>query len=296
MKKVTVVITLLSDIKVLKTLESLKSQTRKPDLILVADGGSNKNFIQQLNNFINKNNFQNIEIKIFPGRCIDTRREVITYLMEKTNIVAFIDSDEFANDKWLETLVKPIEENVADFTGGPIFPVEAISNAERILNIIQTQNNEIVKKDISYIPMGNSAWEIGIFEKLGNFDDSSVSSQSGISGVDIGKNGISYYVSEDFDLNVRAQHSGFKGVFCKDAIVFHNQSRINSFRLLTKYFYSLFVRTSMAYFKNRVPISKVTKVTREFTIIHPFQGFLYLIKPFAFIRGWIEWNKLVKRR
>ena len=284
-------IVLFNDMRVLTTLESLRRQAKKPDSILIADGGSNEVFIKQICDFITENKLKNVELKILPGRCIDTRRQVIDYLIDKTDIIAFIDSDEEAyNIWWLIELLNPIIKGEADFVGGNIIPTTAKTDAERILNIIQYQSQEMYDKDISYIAMGNSAWKMDIFKKIGNFDASSISTKTD-KDYTKGKIGGSYHVSDDYDINVRAVNAGFKGVFAKDAQVLHNQSQIDSTKKLIKYFYSQFVRTSMAYFKHGMSLNKFTKGTTKIAISHPFQFILILIRPIAMIRGWIEWKK-----
>lgn len=292
--RATVVITLFNDIRVLRTLGSLQWQTRKPDAILVADGGSNEVFIQQLRDYITKNELRTVELKVLPGRCIDTRRQVITYIMDSTDVIVFIDADEWAQADWLEKLLQPIEGGRADFTGGCLLPCPAHSNPERILNIIQFESQGILESDISYLAMGNSAWCVKVFDVIGNFDDSSVSTETD-KDYSRGEVSGSYHVSDDYDINIRALQMGFKGIYVGDAMVWHDQSHVNTFRKLVKYFYSQFVRTSMAYFKHQVTFSKFTKGTTKSSIAHPFQFFLFLLKPIAYAHGWVEWYKCIKK-
>ena len=286
-------ITLFDDVRVAKTLQSLQKQTRTPDGILIADGGSPKEFQQYVKNIVKKR--KNIEFSVMPGRCIDTRRQVIDRLMNETEVVSFIDSDQDPYIDWLEKLIAPIENGEADFVGGKTIPTTAKTNAERILNIIQFESQEMYDEDISYIAMGNSAWKMDVFKKIGNFDDSSVSTKTDKDYIK-GKISGSYHVSDDYDINIRAVKAGFKGVFAKDAQVLHDQSHVDNTKKLIRYFHSQFVRTSMAYFKHHVGIKKFTKGTKGIGIAHPFQLFLFLIKPIALTRGWMEWNKLAKIR
>lgn len=275
--------------RVEKTLRSLKKQTREPDQILIADGGSPKEFQEYFKSIAKK--MKKVEFSLLPGRCIDTRRQVIDKLMNITDIVAFIDSDEEPYIDWFEKLIEPIIKGKADFTGGNIIPTTAKTNAERILNIIQFKNQAMYDKDISYMAMGNSAWKMDVFKKIGNFDASSVSTKTD-KDYEKGKIGGSYHVSDDYDINIRAVEAGFEGKYVKEAQVSHDQSQMNTMKKLIRYFYSQFVRTSMAYFKHNMSMEKFTKGTKKLEISHPFQGLFYIMKPIAFVHGWKEWNGL----
>ena len=201
-----------------------------------------------------------------------------------TDIIAFIDSDEVAEEDWLGKIVGPIASGIADFASGKTVSVEPTSNAERIL--AELQDNSILKQDISYTAMGNSAWSVKIFKTIGNFDNTSSSD-----GTDSDTIAGSYHVSDDFDINLRALNAGFKGKYVHNAIIYHNQSHVNSLHKLIKYMYGQYVRTVIAYFKHGKNIKKFTKASKS--INHPFELFLLLIKPIALLRGWIEWRRYV---
>jgi len=192
----------------------------------------------------------------------------------------------------LELLIAPIEAGDAEFTGGPWKPTSEKSKPEKILNAVQMKNQELAAKDQTYLAMGNSAWSAKIFEKIGNFDDSS---DSQMADALLAKEGIvgGYYISEDFDLNIRAKAAGFRSKYVPEAIVYHDQSHVNTYRKLMKYFYNNYVRAGMAYFKNKSSMGKFVKASRQ-PIVHPYEGFLLMLKPVAFVNAWREYNKLVK--
>jgi len=279
-KKVTVVITHYNDSRIFNCLDSLFVQTRKPDQVLIADGGSNAQLERDIRDYIKKK--KNYKFNIMRGRCIDTRRKVIDTILDKTDIIVWIDSDEIAFGDWLEKLVAPIEKGEYDFTGGFMIPVCFRNEATILLNKIESKD----LADESYIAMGNSAWTTEIFKKIGNFDDSTVSK-------DADKDNVrgSYHISDDFDINLRAIKAGFKGKVV-EAYTLHNQSHIDTYRKVLKYFYGQFVRTAMAYFKHKESLGKFTKASKK--IHHPFDGVLLIIKFFALIRGWREWKAITK--
>ena len=293
--QVTVIITSFNDLRILKTIDSLLDQTRKPDHVVIADGGSPPYFEREVRDYIEPHRTQ-FRYNILRGRCVDTRRKAIEMLVFKENwfkteIVSWIDADERAKQDWLENLIEPIEGGKADFTCGPWEPTPEKSKPEKILNEIERKNQELAIKDQTYMAMGNSAWNAEIFKKVGNFDDSS---DSQIPDAMLAKEGIvaGHYVSEDFDLVLRARNAGFRSKFVENAVVYHDQSHVNTYGKLTRYKYNNYVRAGMAYFKNRSGMGKFTQATRQQEITHPFEMFLLLVKTVALINAWKEYNKI----
>lgn len=287
--KVTVVITHYNDERLFDCLKSLYKQTRAPDQVIIADGGSDPELKSRIMKEIRDK--KNYRFALLKGRCIDTRRKVIDSLVlnEKwiknnydTDIIAWIDSDEKAFNTWLEKLVAPIEKGEVDFAGGRIVANYYETNASRILCKIENKP----KPDESYIAMGNSAWSTKIFKKIGSFDDSSITAQADKDNV-LG----SYHISDDYDINLRALKDGFKGKIV-DSVTFHNQSHIDTYTKVLKYFYGQYVRTAMAYFKHKESVGKFSKASRN--IKYPFELVLLLLKPIALIHGWKEWMILQK--
>lgn len=278
---ISVVITLYDDSRVKRTLSSLWSQSVNPDFILVADGGSPQPFQREIKEFVSGS--PNTSFSLLPGRCIDTRRQVMDNILDETDIVCFIDSDEVAPLHWVERITSPIRKGKTDFAGGPLLPyAPPQSTPERILNKI-TPSTPV---DMSYIAMGNSAWHRRVFEKIGNFDSSDISQtpdQDTVHGT--------YHVSDDYDINLRALKAGFEGKFVQDAYLYHDQSHIDTFRKLVKYQYGNYVRTVMAYLKHGEKIDKFTKATRRQHMSHPFELFLTMLKPIAFLHGYKEWSR-----
>jgi glycosyltransferase involved in cell wall biosynthesis len=274
--KISVVITLFEDIKVLKTLTSLKNQSVTPDEIIIADGGSEKEFIDTLTLFIKNGNIKNNKVlfKSYPGNICQTRFQVIDNI--KTDIIVFIDSDEVAPNNWLEKLTKPIREGKADFTGGKTKPISSpTSKYEKFVNNFDDWCYEnIVKYDMTANAMGNSSYSMKIFDKIGNFDRRLID-------------------SEDFDINIRAVKAGFKGMYVEDAWVWHNQARINTFwKLITrKYRYS--VGSTIVYLKHK-DIKRRSKKAVKTSLLgykHPFEFIFIFVKGIAFVKGYIDWRK-----
>jgi GT2 family glycosyltransferase len=113
----------------------------------------------------------------------------------------------------------------------------------------------------------------------------------------VGKNKIkgSYHISDDYDINIRAIAGGFKGAYVPEAVVIHDQSRVNTLPKLIMYFWGQYVRTSMAYFKHKQSTGKFVKGTLHKKMAHPFEGFLLLLKVLALIKGWSVWQTMKKQ-
>jgi len=276
--KINVIITHYNDSRIFNCLTSLFNQKRKPEHILIADGGSPKELIETIEEFILKN--KNTELKILKGNIAETRYKVIEIYRDLYDVMVFIDTDEVAPEDWLEKIVTPIEKGECDFVGGLTIPYnKVISEAEEFINKRdKLYYNDICSEDVSQIAMGNSAWKSEIFKEIGNFDTFT----------------IKYGISEDYDINIRAIKAGFKGKFIKEVWLYHNQSHLNSFKKLFKALYLREVRTTIAYLKHNYTFNQSISATRKKKIFHPFQAVLLISKPIAFLEGWIEYNKGVK--
>lgn len=265
MMKTTVIITLLNDKRVTRTLDSLIDQSRKPDEIIIADGGSEKSLLDVLNEYVEVNS--NMKLYHFPGSVAETRNQV----MEKidADIIVFLDADEVAPPEWLSHLIFPIVEGKADFAGGLKKPMNSPqSKYEEYLNERAKYYSKV--RDISYIPMGNSAWKMEIFDKIGNFDTS----------LTMG--------GEDYDINLRAINAGFKGIREPKAWVYHDQSSINSLYKLIRRKYRYGVGATIAYLKNR-KIKEKIKLASKIVFNHRLEYLNIFVKPVAFISGVIKW-------
>jgi len=93
-----------------KTLESIMSQTRKPDEIVVVDGNSKDNTVDIIKQYP-------IKLVTEPGLGFGHARNLGVKNAEG-DIVFFIDSDCYADEKWIEkTLPHFLDPNIAGVTG-----------------------------------------------------------------------------------------------------------------------------------------------------------------------------------
>jgi len=271
---VCVIITVYKDDGVIRTINSLKTQTLKPDLVIVADGDSGTLFKNTIKKELDDDY---MVFRTYPGSIAETRHLVMQDIVNDFDIVAFIDADEEAPPFWLEMITEPIRYNESDFVGGITFPFKTEkTSAECFVDSLeQVLYEDIIPEDITQIPMGNSAWSMNVFRKIGNFE------------CDYGKYGL----AEDYDINIRAVKDGFIGVLSREAWLYHDHSKLNTFFKVFKSFYFRQIRTVGTYMKHKISLRDTTKVTRRTKMFHPFQLVLILSKPFAYITAWVDWSR-----
>ncbi|MEM3206205.1 MAG: glycosyltransferase [Thermoplasmatales archaeon] len=256
MSSVTVLITSYNDYRISKTLDSLTKQTRKPEKILVADGGSSWDIRSVCNKY-------GAVLEVLPGNVVQTRNKALKLI--ETDIVAFIDTDEIAPEAWLEKLVEPIESGQADFTGGVAKHLEPKSKPEIYMNKIEDYvYNVLVPSSMAYLPMGNSAWRTDVLRSIGGFDERIFGG------------------GEDYDVNIRAIKSGYRGILVPDAFLYHDHSDINSYSKLLRKRYSYLRATAKTYIKNG-SISYGIKSSTSGHIDDPFYPIETMLKPIALI-------------
>lgn len=248
------------------------NQNRKPDRILVADGGSSKEFLENI-----KSGFPDytLDIVILPGLPVETREKSLDSLKEEITI--FLDSDQIAPPKWLDDLVKPFEANDEKlaYTGGPTKPYQPPkSEIERYINLTEEHiyDNDL-SKALTYIPLGNTAWKTNILKEL-RFDKRLK------------------FEAEDNDLETRAYKAGYFGMFVKDAWVWHDKSIETSVLRGMRKRYRYLVGAATVFIKNGTLVQR-GKEKRKFTK-HPFALIEFILKPIALIHALIRWNLIIK--
>ncbi len=271
---VCVEIIVLNDDRIHNTIHSLLNQKRKPDRILVADGGSGPEF---LNCIRNKFTDHLLEIWVLPGLPVETRRKSLELLQE--DITVFLDSDQVAPEGWLENLISPFleKDSKLSFTGGPTKPYkEATTEMEKYINLVEEQIYESdLKKKLTYIPLGNTAWKTSVLKELG-FDSRLK------------------FEAEDNDLETRAYQAGYYGVFVKDAWVWHDKSSETSFLRGMKKRYKYLVGAATVFIKNGTLISRYNE-NRSF-VPHPFAMVETILKPVALIHAYVRWHLIIKNQ
>lgn len=273
---VTVLVTLLNDERVVRTLQSLAAQTRRPDAVLVADGGSTDGTLDAARAFARDHPW--VRVEHHPGTVAGTRNSALASL-GGTDVVVFLDADQVAPPGWLAALVQPLEEGRADYAGGPTRPLgPPQGKGEAYLNDFEAWfYPNVVARDITKLPMGNSAWRLRVLRGVGGFDP-----RLAMGG-------------EDYDVNIRAAKAGYRGAYVPDAWVHHDQSGRNDLRRLLRRKYRYNVGATMAYLKNGVLREKLRPAARNTAAFrHPYERWNLLVQPAALAKGWWMWRRANK--
>ncbi len=263
--RIGVIVTSRNDLRLLRALESLRGQSRSPARIVVADG-SDDEWLEggALPQECEKRGADWIHAE---GATVPQARNMGVQRLSDVGVVSFLDTDEYAPEEWLEHLTDPIQEEEADFTGGPTRAWERRAPYTDYLQTIEDRHYRLVARDISNLPMGNSAWRREIFDAIGGFDESFSSA------------------GEDYDVNLRALDHGYRGRFVPEAWVYHDQSHLDTGWKILKRKYRYMVGGAMAYRKNKVLIEKVGRIVKQPKYLHWLELFNLPLRLLAFLRA-----------
>ncbi len=270
-----------NDRRLVEALKGIALQTRLPDRVLIADGGSSKEYLQSMEEFQSDDpdvSKLNITWKMLEGTPLETRQKSIDFLDE--DVTVFLDSDEVPLANWLEEITKPILEGRADFTGGAMRSV--ISRPDFISSYYKEIEDRIyssdVTLDVTYMPLGNTAWKTEILKRL-RFDMRLAKSCG---------------EAEDYDLEMRAIDSGYRGTYVSGALVKHFQNFPKTYWDLLRKRYEYLLGASVVMIKNRRLGQRVRE--KRMRLRHPFGKVETLMKPLALLHGYIRWHLIASRR
>lgn len=211
------VVTVLNDARVERTLRSLLRQSRAPLEILVDDGGGGDT-VRRIAERMSKEDPRIVHVDA-PGTIPESRNVALE--RARGEFVAFLDADEEAPEGWLATLCAPFADPAVGFTGGPTpaMPGTARTVAARFYDGYLRRFYDVEARLRPHaLPMGNSAWRAAVFDRVGPLDTSF-------------RQGTG---NEDQEVALRALAAGFRGVFVPEAWVAHDFSDLNLRALLRK--------------------------------------------------------------
>ncbi len=214
MVKISVVISTyteerLEDVK--RCIRSLKNQTKKPDeIILVLDP------IEDLIEFYSREIGNDVKIVKSDGFGLSNARNK-GIKVAKGNIIAFIDDDAWADERWLENLLKNFENDKVWVVGGKIVPVFDEKRpkwlAEELDWIVGcTYKGMPIKRSEIRNPIGaNMAFRREVFDVCGKFK------------TEIGRYGKKLIGGEETELCLRLKRlkPNVKIIYDPSAIVYH---------------------------------------------------------------------------
>ncbi|MGP8078807.1 MAG: glycosyltransferase [Thermoplasmata archaeon] len=214
---VTVIVTVKDDPRLARSLDSLRSQSRPPDVVLIADGGDSPEIAAICERF-RAADPRYVHLRA-PGTITESRNQAIRTVT--TDLVAFLDTDEVAPAGWLAALIAPLlADDRTGFTGGPT-PALAGTARNRSARYydayLRRFYEEVVQRRQWAIPMGNSAWRKKLFDELGPLVAA------------LPTNG-----AEDQDFENRAIQRGWQAAYVREAFVHHDYSELDLGTLLKR--------------------------------------------------------------
>jgi GT2 family glycosyltransferase len=264
--RVGVIVTSRNDVRLLRALQSLREQSLRPSEIVVADG-SDDNWLQSHAELTERCVELGATWVHSERASVPKARNMGIRKLAHLDVIAFLDTDEYAPSVWLEVLTAPILRKEADFTGGPTRPAGESHRYAEYLNTIEERHYRWVARDISQLPMGNSAWRREVFDAIGGFDESFL------------------LAGEDYDVNLRALDAGFRGLFVPEAWVYHDQSHLNTAWKILKRKYRYNIGGAMAYIKNRALAERVSRIVSRPKYWHWLELFNPTIRLLAYLRA-----------
>ena len=210
--RIAFITTVLNEEKnILLLLKSVASQSRRPDEIIIVDGGSKDNTVQIIENWISKIRSENlkdrIKVLVKKGNRSLGRNEAISRafnlpVIKITNceIIACSDSGCILDKNWIRNITKPFKRKDVDVVAG-YYKGLAKSVFEKSLLPYVLVMPDKVKAD-KFLPAARSmAFRKNIWEKAGSFPQALSS-------------------NEDFVFARKLKRIGAKVVFKKNAFVY----------------------------------------------------------------------------
>lgn len=262
--EVSVIVTVLNDRRVERTLRSLQKQTYPVLEVLVADGGSKDGTFELCQKMAEG------DPRIRPCRLVgnipESRNQALDLV--KGDVIAFLDADEVAPPEWLAELVRPFDEADVGFVGGPTpgMPGTTRNAGSRYYDAyLRRFYDTVASLNPHALPMGNSAWRRRVFQKVGKLDTTLFPKAA----------------SEDQDMAVRALRAGWKGVYVPSAPVDHDFSDITIASLLRK---------QSTYATGGYVLWRRSGTTYEASSGRLFP---YVLAPFLVVFGFLVWGLLL---
>jgi GT2 family glycosyltransferase len=131
--------------------------------------------------------------------------------LARGNIFVFTDTDCIPHRHWLESLLRPFEDETAGAAGGPEIPDTDASFLPRCFQFVMTSPlttgglRGAKKRLARYYPRTfNMAISRKAYEKVGGFRE--------------------WFHGEDVEMSFRIKEAGFKLLYCEDAKIYHRRS------------------------------------------------------------------------
>lgn len=181
-------------------LDSILSQSRLPDQVIIVDGGSTDGTVEIINSYIGKCNL--IKLIVKKGANIAEGRN-IAIKNAKYDVIASTDAGCRIDKHWLENLIRPFEEDSSvDVVSGWYEPDARTEFEGFVAELTYPKLERVIKNPDKFLPSSRSvAFKKKCWAKVGGYPEW-------------------LYTAEDtlFDLNLKK--TGCKFVFAPKAVVY----------------------------------------------------------------------------
>ncbi len=260
--KVTFITTVLNEERNIGLLlKSLLSQTRRPDEMIIVDGGSKDKTVEIVENWILKLRSQefreNIKLIIKKGNRSIGRNEAIE--KTKSEIVVCSDAGCILDKNWIKNIIKPFKNPKIDVVAG-FYKGFSRSIFEKSLIPYVLVMSDKVKAD-NFLPSARSmAFRKTIWKKVGGFP-------TGLSN------------NEDFIFAKKLKKQGARIVFKRNAIVYYlpRENIVKAF--------SMFFKFAKGDSESGVLRPKVVLILIRYTVLFWFLIYAYYFKLFFILES-----------
>lgn len=146
-------------------LDSLLSQSKKPDQIIIVDGGSKDQTVEIIRHYQKKDS----KIKLLTEKCSRARGRNLACEVARSEIIAMTDAGCIADAEWLKNITAPFEKTDADVVAGfyKMTGDAPLQKAESVYLGVRPG-----KFDVNFLPSTRSiAYKKEVWERVGGFPE-----------------------------------------------------------------------------------------------------------------------------
>ena len=183
---------------IIKFLESVFTQTKLPDEIIIVDGGSTDNTLSEISKFKFPQNKKvpNIKILFKKGNRSIGRNEAIKNA--KGEIILSSDSGNILDKNWVKNITKPFSDKTVDVVAGYYKGISQNIFQKSLIPYVLVMDDKVDENN--FLPATRSmAFKKNVWKKIGGFDEK-----------------LSH--NEDYAFARKLQNGKFKICFAKNAV------------------------------------------------------------------------------